>query len=183
MSGLDRVARLVGAAVLGTVALATPAGAQDDTTTGEGSTTRERGLVVECSGTWRDQPVLVTVHEDHPDLRELVLAVGKDDEEVVKVRTPGHRLVRHRGLRETGWLGGRRFDLDGVVVRDGEPVEVHEEHDDAGQHVVVDGVHHPLAATLTLTWRHRATTLGCADAYRYDLTVTRTGTTGDDSTP
>lgn len=173
MSGTTRGRRvLVGAAVLGSVALTTAPAHAGTTAT----TTHERGLVIECAGLWRDQPVAVTVYENHPDLRELVVVVGEEGEEVVKVRTPGHRLVRHRALHERGWLDGRRFDLAGTAVRDGDPVEVHEEREDAGQHIVVDGVHHPVAATLTLTWRHRAATLDCDTAFRYDLQVTRTDT-------
>lgn len=168
MSGRVRGARLVGAAVLGTVALATPA-AQAETTT-----SRERGTVVTCTGQWRDQPVVLTVHEHHPDIRELVLTVGDGEGQQQLVRTPGHRLVRDRGLHERGWLAGHRVDLSAVVVRDGRPVAVHEEHPDGDHRVVVDGTHQPLAATTTFTWRHHAATLECPGAFRYDLTVTRT---------
>lgn len=159
---------MVGAAVLGTVALATPA-AQAEVTT-----LRERGTVMTCSGQWLDRPVVLTVHEQHSDVRVLVLAVGEGEQLEQLVRTPGHRLVRDRGVHERGWLAGHRFDLAAVVVRDGDPVPVHAEHDDGDQHVVVDGAHQPLAATATFTWRHRATTLARAGAFRYDHTVTRT---------
>ncbi|WP_180933300.1 hypothetical protein [Nocardioides ungokensis] len=50
---------------------------------------------------------------------------------------------------------------------------VHEEYDDAGEHITVDGYHRKLAKDLTLTWRHRTVQLSCDNAFFYDLQVTR----------
>jgi len=50
---------------------------------------------------------------------------------------------------------------------------VHEEYDDAGQHITVDGYHRKLAKDLTLTWRHRTVQLSCDNAFFYDLQVTK----------
>ena len=176
MSGRVRGARLVGAAVLGTVALATPVAHATDASDAvpPTGTVHERGTVVVCSGQWRDQPVARSVHGRHPHVRVLVRTGGAGEVPPRVVRTPGHRLVRDRGLHERGWLAGHRLDLSAVVVRDGNPVPVHEEHEDGEQHVVVDGTQQPLAATTTFTWRHRAATLACPGSFRYDHTVTRT---------
>lgn len=137
-------------------------------------TTQEKGVLIECAGTWRDQPVTVSVYENRTYGNELLVAVGAEDAESFWITNPGGRMVRRGELQQEGRMDGRRVVLAGQVVRDGEPVEVHEEREDAGQHIVVDGVHKPLAADLVLTWKKRNADLDCDNAFRYDLTVTKT---------
>lgn len=149
------------------VALAGPAHA-------ETTTVHEKGLLIECTGTWRQQPVHVSVYENRTYVNELVVAIGAEDQEVLLVENPEERMVTRGEVHESGLLGGRKFALAGPVVRDGDVVEVHEEFVDDGQHVVVDGVHKPLAADLELTWRKRDAVLDCSNAFRFDLDVSRT---------
>lgn len=137
-------------------------------------TTQEKGVLIECAGTWRDQPVTVSVYENRTYGNELLVAVGAEDAESFWITNPEGRMVRRGELQQEGRMDGRRVVLAGQVVRDGEPVEVHEEREDAGQHIVVDGVHKPLAADLVLTWKKRNADLDCDNAFRYDLTVTKT---------
>lgn len=137
-------------------------------------TVQEKGLLIECAGTWRDQPVHLSVYENRTYAHELLIAIGAEDQEVFLVENPEQRMVRRGEVHESGRLDGRRFALAGTVVRDGEVVEVHEEFEDDGKTVTVDGVHKPLAADLVLTWKKQNAELDCDNAFRYDLTVTKT---------
>jgi hypothetical protein len=56
---------------------------------------------------------------------------------------------------------------------------VHEEYDDAGQHIVADGFHRRLAHDLVLRYDGITVPLDCAPAFYYSLNVTKTDTTGD----
>ena len=137
-------------------------------------TTQEKGVLIECAGTWKGQPAMVSVYENRTYGNELVVAVGAEDSESFWITHPEGRMVRRGEVQQEGRMDGKRVVLAGRVVRDGEPVEVHEEREDAGQHIVVDGVHKPLAADLVLTWKKRNAELDCDNAFRYDLTVTKT---------
>jgi hypothetical protein len=137
-------------------------------------TTQEKGVLIECAGTWKGQPAMVSVYENRTYGNELVVAVGAEDSESFWITYPEGRMVRRGEIQQEGRMEGKRVVLAGRVVRDGEPVEVHEEREDAGQHIVVDGVHEPLAADLVLTWKKRNADLDCDNAFRYDLTVTKT---------
>lgn len=152
---------------LGTLATATAAHAETTTTT-------EKGVLIECAGSWRDRPVVVSVYENRTYGHEVLVAVGAEDQEAFSVTHPDGRLVRRGAMQHEGRLDGRRFALSGPVVRDGEPVEVHEELEDDNMVITVDGVHEPLAADLVLTWRKRSAVLDCSTAFRYDLVVTKT---------
>lgn len=156
-------------AIAGTLPLSTATAAHAETTT-----VHEKGLLIECTGTWEDQPVHVSVYENRAYVNELVIAIGDEDDEVFLVENPEDRMVTRGEVHESGRLDGRKFALAGPVVRDGDVVEVHEEFVDDGQQVVVDGVHKPLAADLELTWRKRDAVLDCSNAFRFDLQVSRT---------
>lgn len=161
---------------LATLAIATglPLAAAAAQAHAETTSEREKGVLVECAGTWRTRPVTVSVYEHRTYGNEVLVAIGAEDQEDFWISQPDGRLVRRGELQQEGTLGGRKVVLAGTVVRDGDPVEVHDEFDDAGQHVVVDGVHKPLAADLVLTWRKRNAVLDCSNAFRFDLTVTKT---------
>ena len=75
-------------------------------------------------------------------------------------------------------VGGKRAVVDGTAHRVGKKIAVHEETDDAGQHITVDGFHRRLANDVTLTWRKRTVPLECGNAFHYDLQVTKTDTGG-----
>ena len=47
------------------------------------------------------------------------------------------------------------------------------EHDDAGQHITVDGFHRRLTNDLDLRWKGRTAPLDCDMAFAYDLDVTK----------
>lgn len=167
----------------GTAATASEPGEPTPTPTGtptseptepSSETTQEKGVLIECAGSWKGQPVFVSVYENRSFGNELVVAVGAEDQESFWIINPEGRMVRRGEIQQEGRMDGKRVVLAGTVVRDGEVVTVHEEREDAGQHIVVDGVHKPLAADLVLTWKKRNAVLDCENAFRYDLTVTTT---------
>lgn len=146
----------------------------DQPTEPTSETTQEKGVLIECAGTWKGLPATVSVYENRTYGNELVVAIGAEDSESFWITHPEGRMVRRGEVQQEGRMDGKLVVLAGRVVRDGEPVEVHEEREDAGQHIVVDGIHKPLAADLVLTWKKRNADLDCDNAFRYDLTVTKT---------
>ena len=180
--GLTATAVTALALTLPTGSAATASEPGDPTTTPTGTptseptseTTQEKGVLLECAGSWKDQPVFVSVYENRTFGNELVVAVGAEDQESFWITNPEGRMVRRGEIQQEGRMDGKLVVLAGRVTRDGEPVEVHEEREDAGQHIVVDGIHKPLDADLVLTWKKRNADLDCDNAFRYDLTVTKT---------
>lgn len=153
----------------------TPTGTPtSDPTEPTSETTQEKGVLLECAGSWKDRPVFVSVYENRTFGNELVVAVGAEDQESFWITNPEGRMVRRGEIQQEGRMDGRLVVLAGRVTRDGEPVEVHEEREDAGQHIVVDGIHKPLDSDLVLTWKKRNADLVCDNAFRYYLTVTKT---------
>ena len=73
-------------------------------------------------------------------------------------------------------LDGKRVRLTGTAERFGKKIAVHEEHDDAGYHIVVDGFHKRLDTDLAMTWRKKTVPLTCDSAFFYDLVVQKTPT-------
>ncbi len=168
---LSALSTLAAAAVLST-ATAGLAAAPDDP--GPGATThREVGRLLECTGTWMQRPVLASVYENRGVVNEVSVQVGEGAREVGAARTQERRFIRDGRVRATLDLGERPARLSGTVSRTGVRSTVHEERDDAGQHVVVDGVHRMLDADLALVWRGRGAPLECT-GFAYDLQVTTT---------
>ncbi|WP_244928154.1 hypothetical protein [Nocardioides sp. W7] len=142
--------------------------------TAAAETTRERGVVLECSGTLRGQQVHASVYENSAYGNVVSVVVGDP-------KRGGAAGSRHT---EAGlWTGrtvdarvrvdGLRARITGPARRVGPRIAVHEELDDAGQHVVSDGFHRRLRNDLVLRYRRQQTPLTCETAFFYDLTVTR----------
>ncbi|NHC24370.1 hypothetical protein G6553_14465 [Nocardioides sp. IC4_145] len=158
------------------VGLGSPATALTaDTPTSE--TSRERGVVIECGGTYRSDDLYVSVYENNLYANVFQVVVGDDG--LGNLRESAKGFVEKKQVRATLELDGRKVLVSGTAKPYGKKVAVHEEHDDAGQHIVVDGVHRQLRTDLTMRWKGRTVDLTCADAFRYDLRVTKTDTTGD----
>lgn len=139
-------------------------------------TTRERGVVLDCSGTYRGEEVYVSVYENDTYANVFQVVVGEDGG---VSRESEQGFVEKKQVRATIKLDGRKVLVSGTAKPYGKKISVHEEHDDAGQHIVVDGVHRKLRTDLTMRWKGRTVDLTCGDAFRYDLEVTKTDTTGD----
>lgn len=166
------------------IGLATPAtSATALTFTGETSepqTTRERGIVVECAGTWRGEEVHTVVYENDQYTNHIEVIIGDaEDGGVWKSRDTTEDLWSARRVEATLRLDGKRATIAGTARKVGDRIAVHEEHDDAGQHITVDGFHKLLRNDLELTYRRTTVPLECDTAFFYDLQVTKTDTTGD----
>ena len=145
--------------------------------TAASETTRERGVVIDGSGTYRGAETYVSVYEN--DVYANVFQVVVGDDGLGNIRESEDGFVEKKQVRATLKLAGKKVLVTGTAKPYGKKVAVHEEHDDAGQHIVVDGVHRKLRTDLTMRWKGRTVDLTCADAFRYDLQVTKTDTTGD----
>ena len=144
----------------------------------EPTVTHENGIVLECSGTWRGEHVYASLYENSTagNVMQVVIADGD-------VAGGGRETTRAfkdgRDVRGAMKLEGKRAVIEGTAKAVGKKVAVHEEHDDAGQHIVVDGTHRRLVADLDLTWKGTTVPLDCADSFVYDLRVSKESTTGN----
>ncbi|GGO67938.1 hypothetical protein [Nocardioides deserti] len=158
-------------------ALTADATATSASQTTASETSRERGVVIECGGSYRGDDLYVSVYENNLYANVFQVVVGDDG--LGNIRESAKGFVEKKQVRATLKLDGRKVLVTGTAKPYGKKVAVHEEHDDAGQHIVVDGVHRKLRTDLTMRWKGRTVDLTCADAFRYDLQVTKTDTTGD----
>jgi len=155
------------AAASGLIGLGIPASADEPTTT------RERGIVIECTGTIKDRPVYASLYENDTVRNTIQILVGADGHQVGGSRDTDQDFRTGRKVRGTLAVGGSRAVIAGTARRVGDRIAVHEEHDDAGQHITVDGFHRRLKTHLVLTWKGAHAPLTCAPAFHYDLRVTK----------
>ena len=69
-------------------------------------------------------------------------------------------------------------NLPGTARKVGPPTRVHEEYDDASQHIVADGTHRRLRNDLVLRYDGTTVPLTCDPAFFFKLDVTKTDITG-----
>jgi hypothetical protein len=173
-------------AVLATSALiglgaAVPANAfgADAPRTGEATTTHEVGNLLECTGSWKSRAVYASLYENQTYGNTIQILIGDDDDQVGGSRDVEGDFIEAGRVHGTLLVGKKRAVVAGHASRVGKKIAVHEEHDDAGQHITVDGFHRRLADDLTLTRRKKTVPLDCANAFFYDLQVTKEDITGD----
>lgn len=140
----------------------------------EPTTTHEHGIVIECTGSLGDREVWTSVYENNTVENVVQVVVG--DNGLGAGRESARAFKVGRDVRATLRLGGKRVVLDGTARQAGKRTPVHDEHDDAGQHITVDGTHRRLATDLTMTWKGRTVPLTCDNAFAYDLQVTKEST-------
>lgn len=169
------VAGLAVIAASALIGLGTAAPAHAATTT----TTREVGNLLECTGTWKGRDVYASLYENRTYGNTIQILIGDGDHQVGGSRNPEGELLEAGQVHGSLKIGRKRAVIDGTAHRVGKKVAVHEEHDDAGQHITVDGFHRRLANDLTLAWRSRTVPLACGNAFHYDLQVTKEDTTGN----
>ncbi|HEU4810638.1 MAG TPA: hypothetical protein VFT00_00725 [Nocardioides sp.] len=135
------------------------------------TTTHERGIVLECTGRLAGKHVFTSLYENDAYVNVIQVVIGDDG-------TGASREVE-RGFLDDGQVrgsvrvDGRRALVTGTAHRVGERLPVHEEYDDAGQHITVDGYHRRLANDLVLTYAGRTRPLTCDTAFAFNLQVTR----------
>ena len=143
----------------------------------EPTTTRERGIVIECTGTLGAREVWTSIYENNTVKNVVQVVVGDDG--LGSSRESAQAFKVGRDVRATLRLSGKRVVIDGTARVVGKKTAVHEEHDDAGQHIIVDGTHRRLANDLTLTWKGTTVPLDCENAFVYDLQVSKESTVED----
>lgn len=138
------------------------------------TTTHERGNVIECTGTIKGKPVYASLYENNVYANVIQVVIGDGDDQVGNSREVADGFIEDKQVYGALRVGGKRAVIEGHAARYGKRIAVHDEFDDAGQHIVVDGFHRKLSKDLTLTWRHRTVPLACGTAFFYDLTTTKT---------
>lgn len=133
------------------------------------TSTTEKGLVIECTTRIGGAPAYVSLYENNrfADVAQVAIGEAGGSREV-------DRIAVGRNVRTAVRVAGARARVTGTLRVTGAPTPVHEEHDDAGQHIVVDGTHRAITARLRLSYRGDTARLDCDNAFRYRLRVTRT---------
>ena len=140
----------------------------------EPTTTHEHGIVLECTGTLGDREVWTSIYENNTVKNVVQVVVG--DNGLGASRESSRAFKDGRDVRATLKLAGKRVVLDGTAKVVGKKTAIHEEHDDAGQHITIDGTHRRIVSDLTMTWKQRTVALTCDNAFAYDLQVTKEST-------
>jgi hypothetical protein len=155
------------------IGLGTPASAMTGLGASEPTTNREKGIVLECHGTIKGRDVYASLYENNTVTNTIQILIGDDAAQVGGSRDTDRDFLDGGKVRGVLEVGGSRAVIAGTARRVGKLVAVHEEHDDAGQLITVDGTHRRLANDLELTWKGRTAPLDCDAAFAYNLTVTK----------
>ena len=163
---------------LGSAAPATSATADShrSASTTATTTTQERGIVIECSGKLGGKAVWTSLYENDQYVNVIQVVIGDDG--------TGNSREVEKGFLEDGKVrgsvrvAGTRALITGTAHRVGDRIAVHEEHDDAGQLITVDGFHRRLATDLVLKYGTRTRPLTCDPAFFFNLQVTKEDITG-----
>ena len=139
----------------------------------EPTTTHERGVVMECTGTLQGRSVYTSVYENDTYANVLQVLIGDGDRQVGGSREDRDGFVDHGRVTAAMKVGGRRALITGTARRVGDRIPVSEEYDDAGQHITTTGFHRSLDTDLRIAWRGHSAPLDCATAFAYRLTVVK----------
>jgi hypothetical protein len=132
----------------------------------------EKGVVLECTGEAEGLSAYVNLYENDTYGNYLQVVLDEDPERAAS-REP-QDILRAGKLRTGIIVAGKRARIVGTATRVGPRTRVHEETDDAGQHVVMHGYHRRLAHRVVLRYDGAAVPLRCAPAFFYRLEVTKT---------
>lgn len=143
---------------------------------GEPTTTRERGIVVECTGTVHGRSIYASLYENDTYANVLQVLIGDDDHQVGGSREDRDGFLERGQVTASMKVDGTRARITGTARRVGDRLPVHDEYDDAGQHITATGFHRSLDTDLRLTWRGRSVPLDCDTAFAYRLSVTKEST-------
>lgn len=162
---------LIGLVAAPALTLSSPAAA---VVPAEPQVAKERGIVLECSGTLRGQDVLASVYENDTYGNVLAVSIGDPDHGgAFNGKDTETSLWAGRTVKAGLKVGGKRATVSGLAKKVGPKRAVHDEFDDDGQHIVADGFHRRLRTDLELRYGGRTTPLTCTTAFFYDLTVTK----------
>jgi len=166
--------RTVTAALLAATALMawpTPASAMQANDFGPPTTERERGIVLECTGEADGLAVYASLYENDKYVNVLQVVLGEDGNG--KSKQVERNFLVDGKVRARITIDGAKAKIRGTAELVGKKTPVHEEHDDAGYLITVDGTHRRLATDLVLTYDGARVPLTCDPGFRYDLMVTK----------
>ncbi|WP_134739297.1 hypothetical protein [Nocardioides sp. 503] len=132
----------------------------------------EKGVVLECTGEADGLSAYVNLYEN--DTYSNYLQVVLDDDPKRAASREPKDILKGRKVRAAITVDGKRARIVGTATRVGPRTRVHEELDDAGQHVVMHGYHRRLAHRLVLRYDGATVPLRCDPAFFYRLRVTKT---------
>ena len=139
-------------------------------------TSRERGTLIECVGKAGAVPVRANIYQNktYGNHLELVVHAGTDKEAVagLEKRKP---FVAGTKVRAAGKVGGHRMVITGTAKPAGKVKKIREViPNDGGMRIVTTGTHALLAPKLRVSYAGVNGTLTCANAFHFDLKVTKT---------
>ena len=141
------------------------------------TTEHQRGHMIECTGLYRGKDVYTSAYENDVHGNFLQVVIGDNGNGAGRqVHQP---LVDGTRLRGGLQLTHGRAVVRGEVKRVGKKYPIHEEYDDAGNHITVDGFHRRLATDVVLRYRGATVSLDCENPVAYSIDVTTEDTTGD----
>lgn len=139
------------------------------------TTARERGIVLEGTGTWRGQPVAVFVYENQKYGNSLQMVIGDPDGKHATGAGEGRDPYVIDGVLNVGLdVDGDLAVVTGSVTESGDPRPVTESAPD-GELITTTGTHTPLLVSATFEYRGETVDLNFARAYEYDLESKRSG--------
>lgn len=138
---------------------------------------REKGIVLECTGSVPGLEAYVDLYENNRYANYFQVILNQDPA-LASSREPAD-LWHGKKVRGSVRVDGHRARVTGTASKVGGPFQVHEEYDDAGQHVVAHGTHQRLRNRLVLRYAGAVVPLICDPAFFYKLDVTKTDITGD----
>ncbi len=160
------LAGLASTVVLSGAALAHPTSAAETHT--------EKGIVLECTGEAGGLSAYVNLYENDV-FANYVQVILNDNPNQASSREP--KDIWSEGVvRSSVTIKGKQAKIVGSASKIGKRSPVHEELDDAGNHIVSDGWHRRLENDLVLTYAGKTVGLTCDPAFFYRLEVTKTPT-------
>jgi hypothetical protein len=140
----------------------------------ESETHRERGLVLECRGKGQGMRAYVSVYENHKFGNTLQVVLGGPDDGRGNSRSTKRDLVDRGQLTRAAKVevDGDVAKVRGTAIKRGPTSTIHEEYDDAGNTITVDGTHRPIRTDMRLSYGDKRVDLTCDDAaFAFNLTV------------
>ena len=168
--------RTMTAALLAATALMawpTPASAMQANDFGPPTTERERGIVLECTGEADGLKAYASIYENQRYGNYLQVVLGDTDDGNGRNKKVERNFLEDGKVRARITIDGAKAKIRGTAELVGKKTPVHEQHDDAGYLITVDGTHRQLATDLVLTYDGASVPLTCDPGFRYDLMVTK----------
>lgn len=154
---------------------ASPASAVLAQEAGQGTTIqRERGIVLDCHGVADGLQVYASLYENNLNGNHIQVVLGDPDAGNGRSTWVDEKFRQKEQVRGSIRLDGARAVVKGTARKVGAKTPVHDSFDDAGYAIEIDGTHKRLQTNLVLKYAGTTVPLTCADAFVYDLTVTKT---------